>query len=185
MTEIVIRADAAGQTHWLAEDAAERNCWFSLGYGIDDRVRAGVTATTTDDWTPAIEVDGSHRDGAEVIDLTSKVSLKGWPAGTRLIVRRERPHPGAQLSLFDDINGRRHTAHITNQPGDPAVLELAHRQRGAVKDVIRDGWRVREHRGRVVTGVAPAGGGRLCRCGSNTTSGPVNTAVSTPGTSTD
>lgn len=138
VTEVVIRADAAGQTHWLAEDAAERNCWFSLGYGIDDRVRTGVTATTNDDWTPAIEADGSHRDGAEVIDLTAKVTLKGWPVGTRLIVRRERPHPGAQLSLFDDINGRRHTAHITNQPGDPAVLELAHRQRGTVEDVIRD-----------------------------------------------
>ncbi len=73
-----------------------------------------------------------------MIDLTPKVSLKGWPAGTRLIVRRERPHPGAQLSLFDDINGRRHTAHITNQTGEAAVLELAHRQRGAVEDVIRD-----------------------------------------------
>ena len=43
VTEIVIRADVAGETHWLAEDPAERNCWFSLGYGIDNRVRAGVT----------------------------------------------------------------------------------------------------------------------------------------------
>ena len=40
-----------------------------------------------------------------------------WPTGTRLIVRRERPHPGAQLSLFDTIEGFRHTAFITNQPG--------------------------------------------------------------------
>jgi hypothetical protein len=73
-----------------------------------------------------------------VIDLTPKVTLTGWPQGTRLMVRRERPHPGAQLSLFDDIEGRRHTAHITNQTGEAAVLELAHRQRGAVEDVIRD-----------------------------------------------
>jgi hypothetical protein len=63
---------------------------------------------------PAIEADGSTRDGAEVADLTDLVDLSSWPAGTRLIVRRERAHPGAQLSLFDDIEGRRHTAHITN-----------------------------------------------------------------------
>ncbi|MFV0260600.1 MAG: transposase [Acidimicrobiales bacterium] len=138
VTEIVIRADAAGQTHWLAEDAAERNCGFSLGYGIDDRVRTGVMTTEDHDWTPAVETDGTNRDGAEVIDLTNRVTLTGWPTGTRLIVRRERPHPGAQLSLFDDIEGRRHTAHITNQTSDPAVLELAHRQRGAAEDVIRD-----------------------------------------------
>lgn len=138
VTEIVIRTDAGGQTHWLAEECVERNCAFSLGYGIDDRVRTGVMTTNDNDWSPAVETDGSTRDGAQVIDLTERVNLTAWPQGTRLIVRRERPHPGAQLSLFDDIEGMRHTAHITNQTGDAAVLELAHRQRGAAEDVIGD-----------------------------------------------
>ena len=66
------------------------------------------------------------------------VDLSSWPEWTRLIVRRERAHPGAQLSLFDDIEGRGHTAFITNQDGDAPVLELAHRQRGATENVIRD-----------------------------------------------
>ena len=146
--EIVIRADASGATHWLAEEATDRNCRFSLGYAIDDRVRLAVEASMALDadtttrakrcWTPAIEADGEPRDGAEVADLTDFIDLSSWPEGTRLIVRRERAHPGAQLSLFDDIEGRRHTAFITNQAGDPEVLELAHRQRGAAEDVIRD-----------------------------------------------
>ena len=58
--------------------------------------------------------DGEPREGAEVAGLTDLVNLESWPTGTRLIVRRER----AQLSLFDDIEGRRQTALITNQKGD-------------------------------------------------------------------
>ena len=146
--ELVIRADTSGATHWLAEECVDRNCRFSLGYAIDDRVRLAVQASMALDettrrrrkrlWRPAIEADGKPRDGAEVADLTDFVDLDTWPEGTRLIVRRERPHPGAQLSLFDDIEGRRHTALITNQNGTAEVLELAHRQRGAAEDVIRD-----------------------------------------------
>jgi hypothetical protein len=143
--EIVIRADTAGASHWLAEECVDRNCRFSLGYGIDDRVRLAVEASMAlhDEnkgrlWVPAIEADGAARDGAEVADLTDFVDLSAWPEGTRLIVRRERAHPGAQLSLFDDIEGRRHTAFITNQTGTCDVLELTHRQRGGAEDVIRD-----------------------------------------------
>lgn len=56
-----------------------------------------------------------------------------------MIVRRERPHPGAQLSLFDTIEGFRHTAFITNQPdADIAALELRQRQRARAENVIRD-----------------------------------------------
>ena len=74
-----------------------------------------------------------------MVELTELVELDGWPDGTRLIVRRERPHPGAQLSLFDTIEGMRHTAFITNQTGaDIAQLELRQRQRARAENVIRD-----------------------------------------------
>jgi Transposase DDE domain group 1 len=54
-------------------------------------------------------------------------------------VRRERPHPGAQLSLFDTIEGLRHTAFITDTPGDDlAALDLRHRRRGRAEQIIRD-----------------------------------------------
>ena len=66
-------------------------------------------------WHHAIDSTGERRDGAEVAELTEFVDLDSWPDGTRLIVRRERPHPGAQLSLFDTIEGWRHTAFITDQ----------------------------------------------------------------------
>jgi hypothetical protein len=71
-----------------------------------------------EDWQPAVEPGGRRRDGAQVIELTGLVNLDTWPTSTRLIVRRERPHPGAQLSLFDTVEGLRHTAFITDAPSD-------------------------------------------------------------------
>ena len=113
---ILVRADSAGASHWLAEQCVDRNIEFSLGYGIDERVRDGVIGVPTGCWHPAIDADGQRRDGAEVAELTELVNLDAWPQGTRLIVRRERPHPGAQLSLFDTIEGFRHTASSPTPP---------------------------------------------------------------------
>jgi hypothetical protein len=45
--------------------------------------------------------------------LTGLFDLAGWPAGMRLIVRKERPHPGAQLRITD-LDGHRITAFVTN-----------------------------------------------------------------------
>ena len=136
---ILVRADSAGASHWLAEECVDRNIEFSLGYGIDERVRDGVICVPTGCWLPAVDADGGRRDGAEVVELTDLVNLDAWPEGTRLIVRRERPHPGAQLSLFDTIEGFRHTAFITNTAGyDIAALELRQRQRARAENVIRD-----------------------------------------------
>lgn len=58
-------------------------------------------------WHPALEQDGSLRDGAEAAELTGMIDLTGYPDGTRVIVRRERPHPCARLSLFDFDEGMR------------------------------------------------------------------------------
>lgn len=136
---LLVRADSAGASHWLAEECVDRNIEFSLGYQIDDRVRDGVICVPTGCWHPAINSDGSRRDGAEVVELTQFVNLDAWPDGTRLIVRREDPHPGAQLSLFDTIEGFRHTAFITNTASaDVAKLELRQRQRARAESLIRD-----------------------------------------------
>jgi Transposase DDE domain group 1 len=92
-----------------------------------------------EDWAPAVEPGGRPRDGAQVIELTDLVNLTAWPEGTRLIVRREHPHLGAQLSLFDTIEGLRHTAFITDSTDpDIAGLELRQRQRARAEAVIRD-----------------------------------------------
>lgn len=137
--EIVVRADSAGASHWLAEHCTERNIGFSIGYAIDERVRAGLCLVDDDSWIPATDGNGCGRPGAEVIELTDHVDLTAWPAGTRLIVRREIPHPGAQLTLFDTIEGRRHTAFITDHTDDDiAELELFQRRRARAENVIRD-----------------------------------------------
>jgi hypothetical protein len=137
--ELIVRADSAGASHWLAEHCVERNIGFSIGYAIDERVRNGLCLIDDDTWLPATDGNGAERPGAEVVELTGLVDLSAWPDRTRLIVRREVPHPGAQLTLFDTIEGRRHTAFITDQTDhDIAELELFQRRRARAENVIRD-----------------------------------------------
>lgn len=92
-------------------------------------------------WQDAYNADGQVRDGAAVVEFTdllqSKGSLNGYPSGMRVIVRRERPHPGAQLR-FDDVDGYRLTAFVTNtRTGQLADLEMRHRRRARCEDRIR------------------------------------------------
>ena len=139
LRSVLVRADAAGASHWFAEECRDRNIGYSLGSYIDHRVRDALLLVQEEDWEPAVEPGGRRRPGAEVTDLTGLVNLDAWPDRTRLVVRRERPHPGAQLSLFDTIEGFRHTAFITDTTGsDIAALELRHRQRARAEQVIRD-----------------------------------------------
>ncbi len=78
-----------------------------------------------------------HRDNGQVAELTERVDLAGWPAGSRVIVRRERPHPGAQLA-FTDHDGHRFQAILCDQPDeDIAGLERRHRARARIEDRIR------------------------------------------------
>lgn len=137
--KLLARTDAAGASHWFAEECRARNIGFSLGYWIDGRVRDALLLVQEEDWEPARDPGGRTRDGAQVVEITDLVNLDAWPTGTRLIVRRERPHPGAQLSLFDTIEGLRHTAFITDTEGDDlAALDLRHRRRGRAEQIIRD-----------------------------------------------
>ena len=88
--------------------------------------------------SPALDQDDTERENGEVVEITDRLDLTGWPKGSRLIVRRERPHPGAQLS-FTDHDGYRFQAILTDQPDeDIAVIECRHRQRAHVEDRIRD-----------------------------------------------
>ena len=135
---ILVRADSAGATHETAEHCHEGNLRFSFGYELTETVRAAILETPDQDWIAALDQDGSVRENGEVVELTERLDLSTWPKGSRLIVRRERPHPGAQLS-FTDHDGYRFQAILTDQ-SDPeiAVLERRHRQRARVEDRIRD-----------------------------------------------
>ena len=136
--EILVRADRAGATHELADYCRDGDMRFSFGYDLTDTVRQAILETPEDAWVPALDQGGEPRDNGEVAEITEHVDLSSWPEGSRLIVRRERPHPGAQLS-FTDHDGHRFQAILTDQPDqDIAIIERRHRQRAHVEDRIRD-----------------------------------------------
>jgi hypothetical protein len=136
--KILVRADRAGATHELADHCRDARMRFSFGYDLTDTVRQAILETPEDAWVVALDQDGSERENGDVVEITEHVDLSSWPAGSRLIVRRERPHPGAQLS-FTDHDGYRFQAILTDQPDQQiAVLERRHRQRARVENRIRD-----------------------------------------------
>lgn len=141
---LLIRGDSAAATHrvieWLSGQGRRRGrtVEYSLGWSIGEPERAAIAALPASAWTPALDADGDVRDGAQVAELTGLLDLGGWPARTRVIVRRERPHPGAQLSLFEEADGWRYTAFVTNTPvGTLQWLEARHRAHARVEDRIR------------------------------------------------
>jgi hypothetical protein len=141
--QVLVRCDTAGATHDFADACRSAGVGFSFGYPVDWRVQDAVdTLNLGHAWYPAIDTDAGIRDGAWVAEATDLVNLSSWPAGTRLILRKERPHPGAQLR-FTDADGMRVTAFITDTPtgvvpGQVAGLELRHRQHARVEDRIRE-----------------------------------------------
>jgi DDE family transposase len=136
--EILIRADSAGATHETADHCHDANLRFSFGYELTETVRAAILETPDEDWVAALDQDGNARENGQVVEITDRLDLSNWPDGSRLIVRRERPHPGAQLS-FTDHDGYRFQAILTDQTDpDIAIIERRHRQRARVEDRIRD-----------------------------------------------
>jgi len=135
---ILVRADSAGATHRFVASLSDANFSYSIGFPISGSVRDALLLAQEEGWVRATELDGGIREGAEVIELSELYEVKGWPADMRVICRRERPHPGAQLSLFDTHAGWRHTCFITNTEGvDIAALELRHRGHARVEDRVR------------------------------------------------
>ena len=140
---VLVRCDSAGATHAFAAACRAAGVGFSFGHPVDARVQDAVdTLNLGHGWYPAIDTDGGMRDGAWVAEATDLVDLSSWPARTRLILRKERPHPGAQLR-FTDADGMRVTAFLTDTApgviaGQLAGLELRHRQHARVEDRIRE-----------------------------------------------
>lgn len=138
---VLVRADTAGAVHGLVDRLRDHHkVWFSVGMPFKDAVRGAIHDLAPDDprWIGAIRQDGRPRTGASVAEITDLVDLSAWPPGSRLIVRREPLHPGAQQT-FDDIDGFRFTAFLTDlaEP-DIAVLDNRHRAHARVEDRIRN-----------------------------------------------
>jgi hypothetical protein len=136
--KVLVRTDAGGGTHEFVNYCHNRRLQYSLGFGLTDALVEAVNKIPKKVWTPAYDAEGKVRAGAWVAELTGLAELSGWPEGMRLIVRKERPHPGAQLR-FTDLDGLRLTAFVTNtRRGQLADLELRHRRRARCEDRIRN-----------------------------------------------
>ncbi len=108
-----------GRSHKLLDWIADRNkvrgrsVDYSVGFAITESLREAIDLVPKKVWTPALDADGEVREGGDVAELTGLIDtavLAKWPPGMRVIVRRERPHPGAQLSLFEERDGWRYQA---------------------------------------------------------------------------
>ena len=136
---VLIRTDSGGGTHeflaWLTSPG--RRLHYSVGMTITDDIAEAILTLPERVWEPAYDAGGQVRPGAWVAELTGLADLSGWPEGMRVIVRKERPHPGAQLR-FTDIGGHRVTCFATDATtGQLADLELRHRRRARCEDRIR------------------------------------------------
>jgi hypothetical protein len=137
--KVLVRADSGGGTHefltWLT--ARSRRLGYSVGMTITEDMQEAILKAPASSWTPAYDGGGQVRDGAWVADISGLLDLSSWPAGMRVIIRKERPHPGAQLR-FTDIDGHRFTAFATGtRKGQLADPELRHRRRARCEDRIR------------------------------------------------
>ena len=146
---------------------------YSVGWMLGEREKAALRLVPEQAWQIAIDGRGevrerradeacgngqcAHRacwiEEAHVTELTGLLrdgpagdQLAGWPEAMRIFARRERPHPGAQLTLFEAGDGWRYSLWVTNRPADTkgwlgqnAYIDAAHRVHARVEDAIRTG----------------------------------------------
>jgi len=136
--KVLVRVDGAGSTHAFLNWCTGQRLSYSVGFGLPADTEEVLAKIPESVWTPALDAHDQVRDGAWVAELTGLLNLEGWPAGMRVIARKERPHPGAQLRLTD-VDGLRITAFATNTVrGQLPDLELRHRRRARAEDRIRN-----------------------------------------------
>ena len=134
---VMVRTDSAGGSHGFVRGCRERNVGFAVVARKTSSIQAAIAAVCDDEagWVAAVRQDGDDLAGSSVRELTDRLDLSAWPPGTRLIVRREPRHPGAQTSLFPNLEYR-FWGHYTDQAGDPASLDAHMRAHAHVEDHI-------------------------------------------------
>lgn len=135
--QVQVRVDSAGCSDFVWQ-ARARNVGFAVVARSNASVHAAISRIAWDDqaWQPARRQNGDERNGAAVAELTDQLDLSNWPAGTRLVVRREPLHPGAQQSLFPSTMYR-YWGHYTDAAGEPVDLDVHMRAHAHVEDHIK------------------------------------------------
>jgi hypothetical protein len=138
-TEVIVRTDTAGCSHGFLDAARARGVIFICGHSLTAELAKVIVEIEEGRWQSTISADGNEeREGGQVAEITDLVDLCTWPPRTRMLVRKEEPHPGAQLT-FTDVDGHRYQVFITDHPSkDLAFLEALYRGRGRCECAIRD-----------------------------------------------
>lgn len=138
-SKVIARADSAGMSHGFLDGCRQQGVRFVVGHQLTTEIAKAVVAVDDRHWQPAVTVDGAEeRQTGHVTEVTGLVDLSRWPEHTRMIARREEPHPGAQLT-FTDVDGHRFQVFITDLPDtDIAYLEALYRGRGRAERHICD-----------------------------------------------
>ena len=134
---VLIRTDAAGCTHAFLNWMVGQRLSYSVGFTLPTDFETVLKLIPEEAWSPAYDGDGGMRDGAFVADATGLLNLSSWPKGMRVIIRSERPHPGAQLRITDITGTGSPRSPPTPHAGSFADLELRHRRRARAEDRIR------------------------------------------------
>ena len=150
---ILVRSDGAGATkEWLTHLRSLRerglDVQFSVGFAVTNQVKDAIAVLPEQVWTAAVDaagkprpVDESGLPVAQVAELTlllSGLTDAGWPDGIRVLVRRERPHPGAALTLMEAHDGWRYQCVATDTPREQLpFLEARHRAHARVEDRVK------------------------------------------------
>ena len=140
---VVVRSDSAGGTKAFTTGLRARNIGFAVVARRQTAVAAAITVANDDPtrWQPAVGQDGTEAEPtsgglqAAVCEVTDLIDLDGWPDGTRLIIRRQPFHPGAQTTLLPDLEYR-FWGHYTDVEGDPVELDRQMRAHAHVEDHI-------------------------------------------------
>lgn len=151
-SKILVTVDGAGSTHALVDHITKLNAEhpetdirYAVGFDLDERGRTAIGRMPERVWCPALDADGDPRKSAQVAELTGlyRTDPKGnqlttWPDDLQIIARREKPHPGAQLTLFEQHAGYRFQLTATNLTGlNVQLLEATHRVQARVESRIR------------------------------------------------
>ncbi len=135
---VQVRTDSAGCSTRFAAGCRARNIGFAVVARSNANIHKGVSRIQHDDsrWLLARRRSGDSAQRSHVAEITDLVDLSGWPAGTRLIVRREHLHQGAQRSLFPSLCYR-YWGHYTDADGSPVELDAHMRDHAHVEDHIK------------------------------------------------
>ena len=135
---VQVRADSAGCSNTFAAGCRSRNIGFAVVARSNTNIHKGISRIRHDDsrWQPARRRSGDPAQRSQVAEITDLVDLSAWPTGTRLIVRREHRHQGAQRSLFPSTCYR-YWGHYTDADGTPVELDTHMRDHAHVEDNIK------------------------------------------------